>query len=171
MAVDGFQDAKWGMSPDQVRAVLPARTCRTNRKTVDGLDELQCVEGVGGVERASVRYYFDDLRLQQVFVDASVGDNQGVQIGRGIQLALIAKYGDPDADYTARPSVCQANTISATSRWPMEGIDALSGDSGDRSLVLICYYDVATAGKEAAGRAKAVDAAAKAAVDKTAGDL
>ena len=46
-AVDGFQDAKWGMSPDEVRAIAPENACKAKLKTIQGFDALSCKQPAG----------------------------------------------------------------------------------------------------------------------------
>jgi hypothetical protein len=169
LAVDGFQDAKWGMSPDQVRAAVPAKACRKNLTSFEGFDELDCHQTVGGVEGAEVWYFFREEKLEQVLANLS-RMNEGVPIGSNILAGLLAKYGPPDSG-SVGDSACTSSRRfgpDATQvRWRNEGIDAVADDLGEFSAVHICYVEPSLA--EAVEKAR-IDAA-KTAVDKAASGL
>jgi len=167
-AADGFQDAKWGMSPDEVRAVLPPKACRIKLAAIGDLTQLTCLQTVAGVERTDVYYGFKDDRLEQVYANPSVDDNRGVPIARNILAGLTSKYGqpesgwDPDVRSACSIGMSQFGVPGLVASWSKQGVDLMGADMDDgSSIVHICYIEVTAAAEDAANKAKApTDAAA-----------
>lgn len=130
-AVDGFQDAKWGMSPEEVRAAFPEALCKkTVVKKKEG-DRLSCRASMLNDPRATLDFYFVESALRRVDVDARVGGSAGLQ---AVLDGLVTKYGQP----TAIPS---ADGSYVESIWPAERLTFNYFFMEPTAIVMLQYED------------------------------
>lgn len=155
-AVDGFQGAKWGMSPEEVRAAFPEALCKSRMKRLEDGERLSCRGNVLDDANASLKFTFIDGALRRVDAEAKVAGRAGLQ---AVIDGLLVKYGEPIVTTTTFPG-----TTYVRRTWPKEKLTFNYYVAERVSEAILCYEDATYIGAQDADRHEsATDAATRAA--------
>ena len=91
-SADGYGKTRWGMTPDEVRKVVPGL-----KQTMNALTKSDSIAGSAAI----VLYVFDANRLTSVgfsFTERHLAPGQYVSDFQKVRKLLISKYGAPDSE-------------------------------------------------------------------------
>ncbi|MCP4649636.1 MAG: hypothetical protein GY853_06095 [PVC group bacterium] len=157
---EGYKDAKWGMSKEQVREAFPEMIF------IEAEDGSICFRSRIAAEEVQVGFSFINSKLFRVIILFEVNTtNNEKYIGKfkDIEELLIKKYGEPDNrirrvsenEYISDAIAISTGEGGYFDRWELEESQITLGLSGDNfTLNLIIMYGSKDLAKEQAEKKK-----------------